>query len=81
MSDLPSAHEGLAGVDPGAIVPGDDPEAVAGAIGARLGLSSQERAELGGRLREAAVERGDVSRSLLQVERWYRSLASGRPLE
>lgn len=81
VSDLPSAHEGLAGVDPGAIVAGDDPEAVAGAIGTRLGLSSQERVELGGRLREAAVGRGDVSRSLLQVERWYRSLASGRPLE
>jgi glycosyltransferase involved in cell wall biosynthesis len=75
LGDLPSAHEGLDAVDPSAIVPGDDPSAVARAILARLELAPAARADLGARLREAAVERGDVQRNLLAMEDRYRGLA------
>jgi glycosyltransferase involved in cell wall biosynthesis len=83
MGELPSAHEGLDGVDGGAVVPGDDPAAVATAIRARLELTSPQRAALGERLRARAVERGDTRRNLLEMEALYRGLAadrrSGRP--
>jgi glycosyltransferase involved in cell wall biosynthesis len=75
MAEVPSAHEGLDAVDPTAIVPGDDPVAVAGAILARLALTPTARAELAARLRRAAIERGDVNRNLGEMEDAYRALA------
>jgi glycosyltransferase involved in cell wall biosynthesis len=78
MAEVPSAHEGLGAVDPTAIVAGDDPDAVAGAILERLSLAPSARAELGGRLRAAAIARGDVNRNLGGMENAYRALASGR---
>jgi glycosyltransferase involved in cell wall biosynthesis len=84
MGELPSVHEGLDGVDDGAVVPGDDPAAVAAAVRARLELIPSQRAALGERLRARAVERGDTRRNLLEMEALYRGLAadrrSGRPL-
>jgi len=80
MADVPSAHEGLGGVDPTAIVPGDDPEAVAAAILARLSVAPAARAELGAKLRAAAIERGDVNRNLGGMEDAYRRLAAGESL-
>ena len=78
LGDLPSAHEGLDAVDPSAVVPGDDPASVAAALRLRLDLDPGGRAELGARLREAAIVRGDVTRSLLEMERRYEQLAQGR---
>jgi glycosyltransferase involved in cell wall biosynthesis len=78
MGDIPSAHEGLDAVDPSAIVPGDDPAAVARAIQSRLELAPSARADLSARLRQAAIVRGDVRRSLLEMEILYRSLARRR---
>jgi glycosyltransferase involved in cell wall biosynthesis len=75
MADLPSAHEGLDGVDPTAVVPGDDATAVAGALLARLSMSRPDRAELGARLRQAAIDRGDMRRNLGEMEDAYRALA------
>jgi L-malate glycosyltransferase len=80
LGDLPSAREGLGAVDPDAIVPADDRAAVTAAIEGRLRLSPDARRELGGRLRAAAVERGDATRNLLEMERLYLALADGRPL-
>ena len=77
MAEVPSAHEGLGVVDPTAIVAGDDPAAVAAAILARLSLTPAARAELGARLRDAAVERGDVNRNLGGMEAAYRKLTAG----
>jgi glycosyltransferase involved in cell wall biosynthesis len=77
MAEVPSAHEGLGAVDPTAIVPGDDPAAVAEAILARLSLAPAARAELASRLRQAAIERGDVNRNLGAMEDAYRALAAG----
>jgi glycosyltransferase involved in cell wall biosynthesis len=76
MGELPSAHEGLDGVDGGAIVPGDDVAAVAAAIRARLELAPPERAALAERLRARAIERGDMRRNLLEMEELYRGLAT-----
>jgi glycosyltransferase involved in cell wall biosynthesis len=76
LGDIPSAHEGIDAVDPSAIVPGDDPGAVAGAILARLELTPEARADLGARLRAAALDRGDVRRNLTAMEESYRSLAA-----
>jgi glycosyltransferase involved in cell wall biosynthesis len=81
VGELPSAHEVLDEVDPDAIVPGDDPIAIATAIEDRLALSPGDRADLGRRLRAAAIERADVRRNLLQVEGWYRILADGTDLD
>jgi glycosyltransferase involved in cell wall biosynthesis len=78
MGDVPSAHEGLGAVDPSAIVPGDDPAAVAEAILARLSLDPAARADLGARLRKAAIDRGDVRRNLGGMEDAYRALALRR---
>ena len=75
MGSLPSIHEGLDGVDPTAVVPGDDPGAVADAIAARLSLDPAARAELGARLRQSAIDRGDVTRNLGGMEDAYRALA------
>ena len=75
MGEVPSAHEGLDAVDPTAIVPGDDPAAVADAILARLSLDPAARSELGARLRAVAIDRGDVSRNLGGMEDAYRALA------
>jgi glycosyltransferase involved in cell wall biosynthesis len=75
MGDVPSAREGLGAVDPEAVVPGDDPVAVAAALRTRLDLSPAARADLAARLRHAAIERGDVSRNLLEMESMYRKLA------
>lgn len=77
MAEVPSAYEGLGAADPTAIVPGDDPAAVAEAILARLSLAPAARAELAARLRVAAVERGDVNRNLGGMEDAYRALAAG----
>lgn len=77
MAEVPSAHEGLGAVDPTAIVPGDDPAAVAEAIRARLSLAPAARKELSARLRQAAIERGDVNRNLGEMEDAYRALAAG----
>ena len=77
MADVPSAHEGLGAVDPTAIVSGDDPAAVAEAIRARLSLAPAARKELSARLRQAAIERGDVNRNLGEMEDAYRALAAG----
>jgi glycosyltransferase involved in cell wall biosynthesis len=74
MAEVPSAHEGLDAVDPTAIVPGDDPVAVAAAILARLSLTPPARAELSSRLRQAAIDRGDVHRNLGEMEAAYRAL-------
>lgn len=76
MGELPSAHEGLDGVDAGAIVAGDDPAAVADAIRTRMELPPPERAALGERLRARAIERGDMRRNLLEMEGLYRRLAA-----
>jgi L-malate glycosyltransferase len=78
MAEVPSAHEGLGVVDPTAIVPGDDPAAVARAILARLELAPSARATLSARLREAAIERADVNRNLGGMEDAYRALAEGK---
>jgi glycosyltransferase involved in cell wall biosynthesis len=75
MGEVPSAHEGLDAVDPGAVVPGGDPVAVAAALRTRLGLSPPARADLAARLRRAAIERGDVRRNLLEMESMYLNLA------
>jgi glycosyltransferase involved in cell wall biosynthesis len=74
MGDVPSALEGLGAVDPSGVVPGDDPAAVAAAVRARLELAPDARMDLGRRLRDAAIERGDVNRSLLAMERFYGQL-------
>lgn len=75
MGELPSIREGLGEADPTAIVPGDDPVAVADAILARLSLAPPARARLGSRLRQAAIDRGDVHRNLGEMEAAYRALA------
>jgi glycosyltransferase involved in cell wall biosynthesis len=75
MGDLPSIREGLGGVDPTAIVAGDDPASVAAAILERLSLDPSARASLGARLRRAAIDRGDMRRSLGGMEDAYRTLA------
>jgi glycosyltransferase involved in cell wall biosynthesis len=80
MGEVPSAHEGLDGVDEGAIVPGDDPAAVAGAVLARLTLQGPQLAALGANMRARAIERGDMHRSLIEVEGIYRELAAGTGL-
>jgi glycosyltransferase involved in cell wall biosynthesis len=78
MGGLPSIHEGLDGVDPTAVVPGDDPVAVADAVAARLSLDPAARAELGARLRQSAIDRGDVGRNLGEMEDAYRALVRPR---
>jgi glycosyltransferase involved in cell wall biosynthesis len=78
MGELPSAHEGLDGVDAGAIVAGDDPIAVAAAIRTRLELAPSDRSALGERLRARAIERGDMRRNQLEMEGLYRGLAADR---
>jgi glycosyltransferase involved in cell wall biosynthesis len=78
MGELPSAHEGLDGVDAGAIVAGDDPIAVAAAIRTRLEFAPSDRSALGERLRARAIERGDMRRNLLEMEGLYRGLAADR---
>ena len=75
MGDLPSIREGLGAVDPTAIVAGDDPASVAAAILERLSLDPSARASLGARLRRAAIDRGDMRRSLGGMEDAYRALA------
>jgi glycosyltransferase involved in cell wall biosynthesis len=80
MGEVPSAHEGLGVVDPTAIVAGDDADAVARAILERLSLTPAARADLGGRLRDAAITRGDVNRNLGGMEDSYRKLAAGEKL-
>lgn len=77
MAEVPSAYEGLGAADPTAIVPGDDPAAVAEAIRSRLSLAPAAREELSARLRQAAIERGDVNRNLGGMEDAYRALAAG----
>jgi type III pantothenate kinase len=81
MAEVPSAHEGLGVVDPTAIVAGDDPAAVARAILERLSLTRAARADLGARLREAAIARGDVKSNLGGMEDAYRKLAAGEQLD
>ena len=74
MSDLPSAREGLADLDPGAIVPVGDASATAAAIRAHLELAPDARASLASRLRAAAIERGDTQTNLVRMESEYRRL-------
>lgn len=76
MGELPSAREGLGGVDPTAVVAGDDPAAVARAILERLSLTPAARSDLADRLRSAAIERGDVNRNLGEMEDAYRTLVA-----
>lgn len=76
LSDLPSAREGLEHVDPSAIVPVGDATATARAIRTRLDLTPDARADLGQRLRKAAIERGDMRTNLLEMEHQYRHLVA-----
>ncbi|MBI3746292.1 MAG: glycosyltransferase [Chloroflexi bacterium] len=76
MSDLPSAREGLAGLDPEALVPVGDPAATARTILARLDASAADRAALAARFRAAAIERGSTRLNLLRVEDEYRRLTA-----
>ncbi|HKB28786.1 MAG TPA: hypothetical protein VKC59_07175, partial [Candidatus Limnocylindrales bacterium] len=61
----------------GAVVPVGDATATAAAIRTRLELASGPRAQLGSRLRAAAIERGDMRSNLLRMEGEYRRLAAG----
>lgn len=78
LSDLPSARDGLAGIDPGALVPVGDGPATAEAILTRLELTVAARAALAGRLRAAAIERGDTRTNLLRMETEYLRLRARR---
>jgi glycosyltransferase involved in cell wall biosynthesis len=78
MSDLPSAQEGLGGVDPTALVPVGDAGATARAIQARLNLPPEMLSRLGARLRAAALTRAEESVSLGAMEAEYRALVRER---
>ena len=71
MTDLPSTRDGLASLDPEALVPVGDVVATAAAIRARLELAPAARSDLAERLRGAAIERGDTRTNLLRMEAEY----------
>jgi glycosyltransferase involved in cell wall biosynthesis len=79
VSDLPDARDWLKDLTPELLVPVGDAAATATALRRALDLPAAARQALGKRLRERIVQRADATRSMDQVERWYRELPRARP--
>ncbi|HEY7525729.1 MAG TPA: glycosyltransferase [Candidatus Limnocylindria bacterium] len=78
VSDLPDPRGWLGDLTPQLIVPVGDAAATAAAMQRALALSGGERRALGEELRQRVIERADATRSMDEVEGWYRELAEAR---
>lgn len=82
LSDLPSAREGLGGVDPAGLaatrlVPVGDVGTTGAAIRELLELEPGARSAAAGALRTAALARGDERREMDRMEGFYLAIAEG----
>lgn len=78
LSDLASAREVFQTLDATAVVPVGDVAATAAAIRDRLDLTPGVRADLGTRLRQAAIALAEIGQNLGPMEDEYRRLAGRR---
>jgi glycosyltransferase involved in cell wall biosynthesis len=77
-ADLPAVRELLGRLDPGALVPVDDPAQTATAIARALDRGPAERAALATQGVVLVEEMADQDRNLARVEKLYRGLAAKR---